>query len=267
MTWALAIPKAALDNPAARHVLLCLANYAGSDGRGAFPSAGTLSEDTGLSERTVRLKLDELEKGEWITEGNQAIAAAYIDRRDRRPVVYDLQLKRGANAAPRKERGADDRTGCSSQQNGVQENAERGAAAAPNPSLNHQLTEEESAQVVSPARSDATVDPRERFQMTSEWLPTERDLKAQTFVRGVDSQAVTTGRLKRFIAYHLGKPDNQDTNSGWAYRLVDWIHRDLTQGAAHAAGKTTASQSRRPGGIAIEENLGDTSFADGIEPT
>lgn len=70
-------------------------------------AAGTLSEDTGLSERTARLKLDELEKGGWITEGNQAIAAADIDRRDRHPVVYDLQLKRGASTASRKERGAD----------------------------------------------------------------------------------------------------------------------------------------------------------------
>nr|GFB85487.1 hypothetical protein [Tanacetum cinerariifolium] len=118
-------------------------NGASLDGRGAFPSALTLSEDTGLSERTVRLKLDELEKAGFITEGNQAIAAAYIDRRDRRPVVYDLQIKRGANAAPRKERGADNRTGCSSRQNGVQENAERGAAAAPNTPLNHQETEEQ----------------------------------------------------------------------------------------------------------------------------
>lgn len=125
MTWALAIPKSSLENPAARHVLLCLANYAGSDGRGAFPSAATLSEDTGLSERTIRLKLDELEAAGWIVEGNQAIAAAYIERRDRRPTVYDLQLKRGASAAPRRERGAANRTGCSSQQNGVQENAER----------------------------------------------------------------------------------------------------------------------------------------------
>lgn len=115
MTWALAIPKATLENPAARHVLLCLANYAGSDGRGAFPSAGTLSDDTGLSERTVRLKLDELCQAGWIAEGNQAIAAAYIDRCDRRPVVYDLQMKRGASAAPRAERGAANRrTGCSS---------------------------------------------------------------------------------------------------------------------------------------------------------
>ncbi len=49
----------------------------------------------------------------------------------------------GANPAPRTKRGADDATGCNSQQNGVQPETERGAAAAPNPSLNHQVTEEQ----------------------------------------------------------------------------------------------------------------------------
>lgn len=267
MTWALAIPKASLDNPAARHVLLCLANYAGSDGRGAFPSAGTLSEDTGLSERTVRLKLDELEKAGWITEGNQAIAAAYIDRRDRRPVVYDLQLKRGANAAPRKERGADNRTGCSSQQNGVQMTAERGAAAAPNPSMNHQGTEEQEEAPATPAPADQIPeDSRQRFEMFASWQPTDSDLRAQTFTRGVDVTEVTPERVQKFVAYQISKPDRTDTQAGWAYRLVDWIHRSLVQGKANAASSKTGSV-RRPGGITLEQNLTDTTFADGIEPT
>ena len=41
MTWAL--EQQEVGEPHARHVLLCLANYAGSAGRGAFPSAATLS--------------------------------------------------------------------------------------------------------------------------------------------------------------------------------------------------------------------------------
>lgn len=52
MSWALQIAKADLSDSSARHVLLCLANYASADGRGTFPSANRLSEDTGLSERT-----------------------------------------------------------------------------------------------------------------------------------------------------------------------------------------------------------------------
>lgn len=139
MAWALA--QTEVKDPTARHVLLCLANYADKDGKGAFPSAGSLSVDTGLSVRTIRYKLDALEADGWISRGNQSIAAAYIDRHDRRPVVYDLHLERGAADAPCDERGAnDDTTGCSSRHNGVQMTTERGAPAAANPSLNHQLT-------------------------------------------------------------------------------------------------------------------------------
>lgn len=272
MTWALAVPQKELANPSARHVLLVLANYAGPGGRGAFPSAATLSEDTGLSERTVRLKLAELREAGLIVEGNQAIAAAYIDQRDRRPVVYDLQLgkfvsglaeiERGANAAPRKKRGAAKGTGCSSQQNGVQLKDERGAAAAPNPSL-IQKQEEEDAPEPSP---QPLSDPRQRFAMFVGWTPPSRDLEAQAYLRGVALDQVTPERLAKFIAFHISKLENVDTNSGWAYRLVDWMHRDITQGAA-AHAKSSTGQKRRPGGITLEQNLGDTSFADGVEPT
>ncbi|RDL24151.1 helix-turn-helix domain-containing protein [Pseudomonas jessenii] len=139
MVWAL--EQQEIKDSTCRHVLLCLANYAGSDGRGAFPSALTLANDTGLSERTVRYKLDALEAAGLIKRGNQSIAAAYIDRHDRRPVVYDLIEKRGAPDAPRSERGADeDVTGCSSEQSGVQMTTERGAAAAPNTSSTRHLS-------------------------------------------------------------------------------------------------------------------------------
>lgn len=130
MSWAMS-QKIVTDAPS-RHVLLCLANYAGADGRGAFPAAETLAKDTGLSERTVRHRLAFLEEAGVIRRGNQAIAAAYIGRADRRPVVYDLALDRGATAAPRPERGAADDV------NGVQLTTERGAGAAPDPSINHQ---------------------------------------------------------------------------------------------------------------------------------
>ncbi|MFK0090858.1 helix-turn-helix domain-containing protein [Pseudomonas sp. NPDC090755] len=241
MTWALAIPRAALDNPAARHVLLCLANYAGSDGRGAFPSAGTLSEDTGLSERTVRLKLDELEKAGWIAEGNQAIAAAYIDRRDRRPVVYDLQLKRGANAAPRKERGADNRTGCSSQQNGVQENAERGAAAAPNPSVNHQGTEEQQPRELSGVIEEQdrqaleSQDDLQRFAMFAEWNPPAALVNAQLTLAGLNLEALTEESLKTFLGYYVAKPRVFDSNGGWCFRLAKWLKSEKAKAAGESA--------------------------------
>lgn len=149
MSWAMKMPKTALGDASARHVLLCLANYAGQDGRGAFPSAEQLSDDTGLSERTVRYKLDLLEKMGLISRGNQAIAAAYIGRKDRITNVYDLQLKRGAAVAP------GEATGCSSQQNGVQMTTERGAAAAPNTSMNQEQNQEQGREGAASASGEA----------------------------------------------------------------------------------------------------------------
>lgn len=233
MTWALALPKSSLENPAARHVLLCLANYAGSDGRGAFPSAATLSEDTGLSERTVRLKLDELVTAGWIAEGNQAIAAAYIDRRDRRPVVYDLQMKRGASSAPRPERGAGKHTGCSSQQNGVQENAQRGAAAAPNTSFNQ-----------------STHSLREPFEMTLEWAPDQAILKAYALRAGLTLQSFTETAISGFVLHHDAKGLAQ-TEKQWVAALVGWVRNDLARAARQP------KQGQAQGGVIDDD---DTSW-------
>ncbi|MEB0170042.1 helix-turn-helix domain-containing protein [Pseudomonas sp. CCC4.4] len=150
MSWAL--DQNDIIDATARHVLLCLANYADKNGKAAFPSANSLSADTGLSIRTVRYKLDHLLEIGAIRLGNQMIAAAYIDRHDRRPVVYDLCVERGAFAAPGSPRGAnDDATGCSSERNGVQLTTERGAGAAPNPSFNHPLTINEPKEHVAAA--------------------------------------------------------------------------------------------------------------------
>ena len=133
MVWAL--EQRLVEESTARHVLLCLANYADKNGKGAFPSTNSLSDDTGLAVRTVKYKLEALEALGAIRRGNQAIAAAYIDRHDRRPVVYDMAVERGAPDAPRDERGANgDGPGCISEQNGVHLKTERGAPRAPNTS-------------------------------------------------------------------------------------------------------------------------------------
>ena len=247
MTWAMEIPTSSLDNPAARHVLLCMANYAGPEGRGAFPSAATISKQTGLSERTVRLKLDELEKGGWIAEGNQAIAAAYIDRRDRRPVVYDLQLKRGANAAPRKERGADDRTGCTSQPNGVQEKAERGAAAAPNTPLNHQGTEEQQQRELSDLIEEQdrlvidSMDDRQRFAMFAAWEPDPKGMADQLAIAGLPAESATEDAQRTFKGFFVARSAVVNSAAGWCFEFVKWIKRHRVQAAATSADEGSES--------------------------
>lgn len=139
MSWALT--QQVVTDSHTRHVLLCLANYADQSGRAAFPAVSSLALDTGLAPRTVQYRLRELESIGLIRRGNQAVAAAYITQRDRVPVCYDLDLSRGAQDAPRSERGApEDATGCTPEQNGVHATTERGAPGAPNPPINHPLT-------------------------------------------------------------------------------------------------------------------------------
>ncbi|WP_321842652.1 helix-turn-helix domain-containing protein [Burkholderia cepacia] len=135
MTWA--IEQQDIRDATARHVLLCLANYADADGKAAFPSTSRLEADTGLSESTIRRKLDVLEELGLIQKGNQAIVAAYIDRGDRRPVCYDMVIKkRGVVVTPGDERGVTvTATGCHGDGNGVSLTSERGVTVTPNPSL------------------------------------------------------------------------------------------------------------------------------------
>ena len=241
MSWALSLPTETLKDSSARHVLLCLANYAGSNGAGAFPSASTLAQDTGLSERTVRYKLDDLEKVGLIQKGNQAIAAVHIDRHDRRPVVYDLQLSRGANPAPRTKRGADDATGCNSQQNGVQPGTERGAEAAPNTSINHQGTEQQQRQTIADVIAEQdqaaieALDDRQRFAMFAAWTPHEKALSDQLAIARLPAEIITDQMLETFMGFFAARPAIVQSAAGWCFELVKWAKRDKTRNAGTAA--------------------------------
>ncbi len=68
ISWALNLAPVSADrggqpSSACKFVLVGLANHAGPDGTGAFPSVATLVGYTGLSERTVRTCLDRLAAG------------------------------------------------------------------------------------------------------------------------------------------------------------------------------------------------------------
>jgi hypothetical protein len=70
------------QSSACKFVLVGLANHAGPDGTGAFPSVATLVRYTGLSERTVRTCLDRLAAEGIIAPCDPGIVAAWIQRAD-----------------------------------------------------------------------------------------------------------------------------------------------------------------------------------------
>ena len=97
ISWALnlaPVPAGRGGQPssACKFVLVGLANHAGPDGTGAFPSVATLVRYTGLSERTVRTCLDRLEAECLMRPCDPGIVAARIKRADRRPRGWDLNL-------------------------------------------------------------------------------------------------------------------------------------------------------------------------------
>jgi hypothetical protein len=97
ISWTLNLAPVPADrggqpSSACKFVLVGLANHAGPDGTGAFPSVATLVRYTGLSERTVRTCLDRLQAEGIISPCDPDIVAARIKRVDRRPQGWDLNL-------------------------------------------------------------------------------------------------------------------------------------------------------------------------------
>jgi Helix-turn-helix domain len=97
ISWALSLAPVPADrggqpSSACKFVLVGLANHAGPDGTGEFPSVGTLVRYTGLSERTVRTCLDRLQAAGIVSPCDPGIVAARIKRADRRPQGWNLNL-------------------------------------------------------------------------------------------------------------------------------------------------------------------------------
>lgn len=213
MTWAM--EQQLVTDPHACSVLIALANHADRDGTGSFPSVETVRLYTKLSERTIRTKLADLEGAGIIRRGNQAIAAAHIDRADRRPVVWDLAMELGVqDSHPVQENGVqqphpENSTGCSSRPNGVQLTSPRGARVAPKPSLNRPEPEKE---VRSPSGS----------RLPQDWNPSEDDLEfARTTRPDLDLQA----EVEKFRDYWHGVAGAAARKADWPATWRNWIRR------------------------------------------
>ncbi|UVE57641.1 helix-turn-helix domain-containing protein [Burkholderia sp. EMB26] len=225
-----------VTDASARHVLLCLANYADHRGKAAFPSAATLVLDTGLSERTVRAKLDALEQMGVIQKGNQAVVAAYIERGDRRPVCYDLNIERHATAAPRDERGANDAaTGCNPCSHGVQMAQERGAATAPNtsskPSSKPSIKESKPRDASRPAAIRASKPAK--VTLPADFAISER-------VRNWAAENGYAQLEKHFAAFVLKAESKGYTYANWDSAFMTAVREDW----AGLNGKPAAQQQR-----------------------
>ena len=116
ITWALEraeipspTPPGMPSAPALTVVLLGLANHASHHGADAYPSVRTLAGYARISERQVQRCLKALVALGLISQGGQERVASVIPREDRRPVLYNLSMKRGGSPSPRNSARGDTR--------------------------------------------------------------------------------------------------------------------------------------------------------------
>lgn len=157
LSWALTQQRT--KDPTSRLVLIALANHARPDGSAAFPSIATMRRYTGLDERTIRRHLRDLEAQGVISRCNPGIVAVFVQRADRRPTGYDLDLRGGTEPARESDRAS------VSEPNGGAHDPERGGTPPPEPSLNRTEEKYKGAHALLPA---ATRNARPRPNTTTE---------------------------------------------------------------------------------------------------
>jgi hypothetical protein len=126
----------------------------------------------------------------------------------------------------------------------VQPKTERGAAAAPNTSINHQVTEEQQQREISEViaeqdRQALSTDDRQRFAMFAEWELPESCMATQLKIAGLPADSLTDELVSGFKGFFVAKPSTVDTAAGWCFRLVTWVKRERV----NAAGTTSSVAS------------------------
>ncbi len=233
LTWAIYEIGSTLKDASAYRVLLILADNANDEGKGAYPSASTIAEETGMSLRTVRNKLNDLETAGIIMRGDQALAD-YLPA-NRRSVVWDLNLDnnrraesapqhtpahattRGAKSAPQTD-GPDVQQGCNRGATDVQQGCSLSAHNPLNPI--NPINPREAAREHEPDTD--TTQPPSREQALADWAPnSEHEALANSAHADLDAEA-DKFRCKQLADGHIAK------NIDAAFTL--WLRRGIEGG-------------------------------------
>lgn len=231
LTWAIYEIGSTLKDASAYRVLLILADNANDEGKGAYPSASTIAEETGMSLRTVRNKLNDLETAGIIMRGDQALAD-YLPA-NRRSVVWDLNLDanrcaesapqhtpahtatRGAKSAPQTD-GSDVQQGCNRGATDVQQGCSLSAHNPLNPI--NPINPREAAR----EREPDTTQSASREQALADWSPnSEHEALANSAHADLDAEA-DKFRCKQLADGHIAK------NLDAAFTL--WLRRGIEGG-------------------------------------
>jgi hypothetical protein len=115
-----------------------------------------------------------------------------------------------------------------------------------------------------PNGTSAAADAWQRFPMLETWQPDDVSLASQLRVAGLSRDAITGEVIASFIGHYLTLPDTVENAAGWCKRLVKWAKRqhEFTRGNVNESSKT--SVQRPTSGIPLADNIGDTSWTDGL---
>ena len=233
LTWAIYEIGSTLKDASAYRVLLILADNANDEGKGAYPSASTIAEETGMSLRTVRNKLNDLEAAGIIMRGDQALAD-YLPA-NRRSVVWDLNLDnnrraesapqhtpahtatRGAKSASQTD-GPDVQQGCNRGATDVQQGCSLSAHNPLNPI--NPINPREAAREHEPDTD--TTQPTSREQALADWAPnSDHEALAASVHADLDAEA-DKFRCKQLADGRIAK------NLDAAFTL--WLRRGIEGG-------------------------------------
>ncbi|WPM94371.1 replication initiation protein [Arthrobacter phage Cupello] len=202
MVWAL--KTAPVPDPIAHLVLIGLADHAADDGTAARPSVAVLAEYARCSPRSVQRKLRDLEECGLIWKGDQRLVEHL--RSDRRPAVYDLNLRGVSVSRPVDNgvtgngvRGATlDETGCHAGPNGATRLADRTVLE---PSLNR--PSEPSVRDSFDFADFWAVYPRKtaRAAALKAWAKAVKSADPAEIIRGARAYADDPNREAQFTAY------------------------------------------------------------------
>lgn len=267
LTWAIYEIGSTLKDASAYRVLLILADNANDEGKGAYPSASTIAEETGMSLRTVRNKLNDLEAAGIIMRGDQALAD-YLPA-NRRSVVWDLNLDnnrraesapqhtpattttRGAKSAPQTD-GPDVQQGCNRGATDVQQGCSLSAHNPLNPI--NPINPREAAREHEPDTD--TTQPTSREQALADWSPnSEHEALANSAHADLDAEA-DKFRCRQLSDGHIAK------NLDAAFTL--WLRRGIEGG--YLTRRTNRPSDQAPATQPHRHGLGCNHVLDLLEP-
>jgi len=228
MVWALKTVDLTGD-PIAKLVLLGLADHAQADGSASWPTQKVLAEYANVSARTVRTKLRSLEELGLIQPGDQEIVSHI--RADRRPPVYDLNLREEGISGRKQASSREEGTGGSSVPPVEVPRAEIETVYG-RKLLSHKPKEEPVRDLVGGQSLPRDSARGQRLDPT--WIP---DQPLITEMKAERPDLDLKAEHAKFVDYWVSKPGKEGRKLDWRRTWRNWMRNAKAPANGHTVAK------------------------------